>query len=138
MSQKLFIERLVTGNVLLPTIEMLSNLECRFCGIHLAFTQLLLAHRLDYFRDFTFNSEHTYCTLTPVKWGWLLLHFISIPVRPLASFYITVALHTFSFFILPEYSFIAEETFQIQNISIVLLHIQCSQSHLAACDIKHP
>lgn len=34
----------------------LFNLDCPFSGIHPAFAQLLLTHRLDYFRDF--NSEH--------------------------------------------------------------------------------
>lgn len=62
-----------------PNHIKLSNLDDPFCGIHPAFTQLLLAHRLDYFRDFNSRPEHTYCTLTPVKWGWLLLQFISLP-----------------------------------------------------------
>lgn len=93
MSQKLFLESSVRGSFLLPTMKPCSldwNSPCM--NTTAAGTQVGSS------RDFHSKPEHT-PPPPHVKRGWLFLHFISLPVCPLASVYIAVALRRLCFFL---------------------------------------
>lgn len=85
-----------------------------------------------YFRDFNSKLEHTYST-HPCEMGLAIvtLHISSQSIlwcHFILLLHCTDFLFFFFFFILPEYSFIAGDTFPKQNISIFLLRIRCSRS----------